>query len=126
MNFIKEYSGVVALVILAILAVTGGFSAGKAGVFGSTSCADTTCLTGGLRLLGTGYLETAGNFSVATTSNTRMINAGAGGSATTTIDVGKPCFQTTVNAGGVTSVVYYWPSNVGALGGWATSSTACF
>ncbi len=50
MNFIKEYSGVVALVILAILGVSG-LVKGSAHLAGSTSCGSITCLEGGLRLV---------------------------------------------------------------------------
>ncbi len=52
MTFIKEYSGVIALVILAILGLmTLGGGGSKSGVFGSTACSNITCLSGGLRLV---------------------------------------------------------------------------
>ena len=50
MTFIKEYSGVVALVILAILGLSNWFGGSKT-LFGSTACSGITCLSGGLRLV---------------------------------------------------------------------------
>ncbi len=49
MNTILKYSGVVALVILAILIVMN--SGGNKNIFGSTACSGITCLSGGLRLV---------------------------------------------------------------------------
>lgn len=53
MNPIIKFSGVVALVILAILGISGFFGQKpeKTNVFGSTSCGGITCLSGGLRLV---------------------------------------------------------------------------
>ncbi len=50
MNFIKEYAGVVALVVLAIMGLSGVLKSG-AHLAGSTSCGSITCLEGGLRLV---------------------------------------------------------------------------
>ncbi len=49
MNFIKEYSGVVALIVLAIMSLSG--LVGHKGLVGTTSCGSITCLEGGLRLV---------------------------------------------------------------------------
>jgi len=69
----------------------------------------------------------AANISIATTSATRHLNIGAGTSATTTINAGKPCFQYVINTGGTYTVVFYWPTIIGGgTSGWATSSTSCF
>ncbi len=48
---------------------------------------------------------------------------GSATSATSTIDFAKPCFRMMTDAG---VALYYWPSNVGVLGGWATSTATCF
>ncbi len=50
MNSFLKYSGVVALVILAILIVLNMGGKSKT-VFGSTACSNITCLSGGLRLV---------------------------------------------------------------------------
>jgi len=50
MNIIKDFSGLVALVILAIMGISGLFGGQKA-LFGSTACSGITCLSGGLRLV---------------------------------------------------------------------------
>lgn len=55
-----------------------------------------------------------------------MLSAGAGNSATTTIDLGKACFRLTTEDN---TVIYYWPSINTAMNsrfGWATSTTSCF
>lgn len=74
-------------------------------------------------------ISTSANLSFATTSETLMLNAGAGGSATTTIDLGKVCFRFTSNDANKT-VIYYVPSSTStgagiAIGGWATSTASC-
>lgn len=50
MNAILKYSGVVALVLLAII-YGGKLFGGSSGLLGSTSCSGITCLSGGLRLV---------------------------------------------------------------------------
>ncbi len=50
METIQKFSGVVALVILAIMGVSGLLK-GSAHLAGSTSCGSITCLEGGLRLV---------------------------------------------------------------------------
>lgn len=56
MNTILKWSGVVALVILAIIGVMK--MTGTKAVFGSTACSGITCLSGGLRLVS----DTGGDF----------------------------------------------------------------
>jgi len=71
-----------------------------------------------------------GNVGIASSTPTAMFAVGneAGDhSATTTIDLGMPCFRMTVDDGGSISDIYMWPSfEEGILGGWATSTTSCF
>ena len=78
-------------------------------------------VTGATTLTAAATLTTSG--SIATTSTTRMLNIGAGASATTTIDIGKPCFLVAETN---KTPVYYWPQSLGTLGGWATSTVSCF
>lgn len=59
MDSILKWSGLVALVIALVLLVSPGKA--HTAVFGSTACSDTTCLTGGLRIL-TGVLESDAGF----------------------------------------------------------------
>ena len=77
-----------------------------------------------------GDITIAGNLSVGTTTNTNIINAGTGSSATTTIDMGQVCFRF-ITPDPSNTVIYYWPvaTSTGAgmgLGGWATSTVSCF
>ncbi len=50
MDIIKSYSGLIALVILAIMGLSGVLKE-KSNLVGSTSCGSITCLAGGLRLV---------------------------------------------------------------------------
>ncbi len=50
MTTIKEYSGVIALIVLAIMGLSGVLKS-SAHLAGSTSCGSITCLEGGLRLV---------------------------------------------------------------------------
>ncbi len=59
MEKIKGYAGVVALVILAIMGLSGALKSG-AHLAGSTSCGSITCLAGGLRLVS----DLGGDFEV--------------------------------------------------------------
>ncbi len=72
MNF-KEISGVVALVILAIMGLSHIFGS-STHLAGSTSCANITCLAGGLRLV----TDLGGTFEsdVAATLASAVITAG--------------------------------------------------
>jgi len=66
---------------------------------------------------------------ISTTTPSAMFSVGnsAGDhSATSTIDFAMPCFRMTVDDGGTKSDLYYWPSSIGTLGGWATSTTSCY
>lgn len=51
MNEIQKWSGVVALVVLAIIGLVHVFSKGAGSLAGTTSCGSITCLEGGLRLV---------------------------------------------------------------------------
>ncbi len=51
MNEIQKWSGVVALVVLAIIGLTKLLPQGSNVIAGSTSCGSITCLEGGLRLV---------------------------------------------------------------------------
>ena len=74
MTFIKEYSGVVALVILAIMLIAGFLGQNSKQLFGSTACSGITCLSGGLRLVS----DTGGDFEsdVATVLGSSLSVAG--------------------------------------------------
>lgn len=102
MNFIKEYSGVIALVILAILGLTNVFHIGGGKLGATVDCQQTTCLTGGLRIM-TGTLEADAAFvanSVATLTGLLTANGGltvtTSNTATSTTSVG--CVQTTATS----------------------------
>ena len=71
-----------------------------------------------------GAVTTSASVSVATTSTSRMLNVGAGGSATSTVNLGKPCFQVTTDTG---ATIYAWfHVGDGSIGAIATSTTSCF
>ncbi len=131
MNFIKENSGVVALVILAIMGVLNlaGGSAHLAG--SSTACTDGyTCFTNleiqGIALVDgattlaaatvsslvdSGTAKIAGVLSVATTSPSSLGNVVISGSGTTTLMLGSSsgstgtCFQVLNSVGALTAIV---------------------
>ena len=67
---------------------------------------------------------------ISTTTPSAMFSVGnsAGNhSATSTIDMGMPCFRMTVDTGGVKSDIYMWPQlNANAYSVWATSTTSCY
>ncbi len=68
MDIIKSYSGLIALVILAIMGLSGALK-DKSNLVGSTSCGSITCLAGGLRLVsdlgGTFEVDVASTISAA-------------------------------------------------------------
>lgn len=76
MNPILKYSGVVALVIAILLALQIYSANHKTSLFGSTSCANITCLSGGLRLVA----DAGGDFEsdVAAVLNSTLHLVGAG------------------------------------------------
>ncbi len=102
-KFIKDWSGVVALVILAIMG--GLYLMGKSSTqFGSTSCANITCLSGGLRLVA----DAGGDFEsdVAAVFNSTF-KLGTNGTSVSRLDTGKCYFQpsgTTITASSSTLV----------------------
>jgi hypothetical protein len=57
--------------------------------------ATTTASNGNFQAAGAATIDDS--LSVATTSTSVMLNIGAGGSATTTIDLGKVCFRITAS-----------------------------
>lgn len=67
---------------------------------------------------------------IATTTPSAMLSVGnsaSDASATSTIDLGMPCFHMIDDSGGTKTDLYYWPSlTEGGSGGWATSTTSCF
>jgi len=73
---------------------------------------------------------------IASTTPSAMFSVGnsAGDhSATSTIDMGMPCFKFTTDVAGTKTDIYYWPAigglvtaGGGGTGGWATSTTSCF
>lgn len=91
MNFITKYSGVVALVILAIV---GGMNyVSKSHALGTTSCSGITCLAGGLRLV----TDLGGDFEsdVAAVFGSTMTQTSTN-TATSTFSGG--CVQTTATS----------------------------
>lgn len=76
MNPILKYSGVVALVIAILLGLQIYSANHKTSLFGSTSCANITCLSGGLRLVA----DAGGDFEsdVAAVLNSTLHLVGAG------------------------------------------------
>ncbi len=114
MTIIKEYSGVIALIILAIMGVSGSLKSG-AHLAGSTSCGSITCLEGGLRLVSdvggdfesdvaavfastmnvtggvtlSSFLKVAGVLSVATTSPSSLGDVVISSAGTTTLMLGS-------------------------------------
>lgn len=79
MKFIKEWSGVVALVILAIMGLMNFTSSSQVSQFGSVACDQTTCLAGGFRVT-SGVLEADGGFQMG--SNGTSLNAIVAGGCT--------------------------------------------
>ncbi len=90
MNLIQKYSGVVALVILAIMGLMGMMSGGSTQsggtTLGSTSCGNITCLSGGLRLVS----DAGGDFEtdIAAVFNSTVSMATASMSGLLTLDGG--------------------------------------
>ncbi len=107
MNLIKEYAGVVALVILAIMSLSG--LVGHKGLTGTTSCGSITCLEGGLRLVSDvgGDFESDVAATFASTVNiTGVITAGV-------INATSGTFSSTLKVAGVLSVATTTPSTLG-------------
>lgn len=105
MNFIKEWSGVVAVVIIVISFLWGIFHQASSPALGSTSCGSITCLSGGLRLV----TDAGGDFesdvaavfaSTATFTGAATFNGAvtitSTNTATSTLKVG--CIQTTATS----------------------------
>lgn len=75
-----------------------------------------------------------GRVGIATSSPSAMFSIGdaslgttGGSSATSTIDLGLPCFRvSSYNAKGTREYYYMWPSTDNTTGGWATSTNTCF
>ncbi len=103
MKFIKEWSGVVALVILAIMGVMNVTP--KSSTFGSVSCQQTTCLEGGLRIT-TGALEADGTSQI-----------GASGTAFNQVLEGKSSLIASSFTVGATTTVSMDIAVTGALTG---------
>lgn len=133
MNSIVQYSGVVALVILAIMGII--YLVPNEQIAGTANCAgDTTCFTKLAALTSfesdgtsslTGNTTITGNLAVSTTTLTADFNVGAT-NASSTISLGRSCIRVTENKGGVFTDVYYTPSSVNTLGGWSTTTVSCF
>ncbi len=70
MTFIKNNAVALVAVIIALCALLGFGHTAVTSLFGSVSCSDTTCLTGGLRIL-TGVFESDGTFTLASTTPTQ-------------------------------------------------------
>lgn len=113
MNLIKEYSGLIALVILAIMGLSGALKS-DSHLVGATSCGSITCLAGGLRLVSdlggtlevdiastftgamalignltlTGNEKVSGVLSVATTTPSALGDVVISGTGTTTLMLG--------------------------------------
>ncbi|OGF19154.1 hypothetical protein A3D54_02835 [Candidatus Falkowbacteria bacterium RIFCSPHIGHO2_02_FULL_45_15] len=68
--------------------------------------------------------RTNNRIGVATTTPSATFAVGSG-TATSTIDLGKPCFRIKTAED---TQLYYWPSVAAGMnvGGWATSTTSCF
>lgn len=116
MDYIQKYSGLVALVILAIMGVSGFFNAGSK-MFGSVSCQSTTCLTGGLRILD-GVLESDGTMQVGSsgTAQTNQVTATCAMKADVSITASSTGYAFCTGVTGVTSSDY-------VLSQFATSTT---
>ncbi len=113
MDSILKYAGVVALVILAIM-ILSGLLGGHKGLAGSTSCGSITCLEGGLRLVS----DVGGDFEsdVAAVFNSTVTMAGALTAPKATIGnltVGLMNSTTTIAVGTTASVGTSTPSALG-------------
>ncbi len=121
MKLIKEFSGVVALVILAIMGVSGVLNDNSKALFGSTSCGSITCLAGGLRLVS----DLGGTFEVdiatAITSLTTTGDVTVGGG---TVSVTGTNAATSTVKGGCIQLVATSTGNPIRLSVGATSITA--
>ncbi len=91
MNFFKEWSGTVALAIIAISTLVGMFGV-HSNALGSTSCGSITCLSGGLRLVadagGDFEVDIASVFSGLITTGSGGIKIGASGTTMTQMNNG--------------------------------------
>lgn len=69
-----------------------------------------------------------GNVGIASSTPSAIFSVGDGTTtATSTIDLGMPCFRVKgYDAKGVRNTYYMWPSTVNSDSGWATSTTSCF
>lgn len=99
MTLIEKHAGWIALVILAILAVSGGFYAKQVATttqndthpLGSTACGGITCLSGGLRLVsdaGGDFEADVASIFAGAVSMTSSFTVGSNGTAFTRINGG--------------------------------------
>ncbi len=109
MKLIKEFSGVVALVILAIMGLSGVFNDNSKALFGSTSCGSITCLAGGLRLV----TDLGGTFESDVAATLASVVVTAGETIGTTLQVTGLTSLSTLNTSGRIAVATTSPSSMG-------------
>ncbi len=108
MTQIKEYAGLVALIVLAIMGLSG-FLKSSAHLAGSTSCGSITCLAGGLRLVS----DLGGTFESDVAATLASVVVTAGETIGTTLQVTGLTSLSTLNTTGRIAVATTSPSSMG-------------